>query len=95
MTQLSVNQAAPYKAGPKRRRLNIPSAWVTPLGVIGAVIAAFWVVVAFTAPLWVPYDPLAQTLPRLQPPGIDTLMGTDALGRDVFSRLMTLSLIHI
>jgi len=89
MTQLSVNQAAPHKTGPKRRRLNIPSAWVTPLGVIGAVIAAFWVVVAFTAPLWVPYDPLAQTLPRLQPPGIDTLMGTDALGRDVFSRLMT------
>ena len=89
MTQLSVNQAAPNKTGLKRRRLNIPSAWVTPLGVIGAVIAAFWVVVAFTAPLWVPYDPLAQTLPRLQPPGIDTLMGTDALGRDVFSRLMT------
>lgn len=72
----------------KRRWLKIPSAWVTPLGVIGAVIAAFWVVVAFTAQFWVPFDPLAQTLPRLQEPGIDTLMGTDALGRDIFSRLM-------
>lgn len=72
----------------KRRWLKIPAAWVTPLGVIGAVIAAFWVVVAFTAQFWVPFDPLAQTLPRLQEPGIDTLMGTDALGRDIFSRLM-------
>ncbi len=72
-----------------RRWLRIPSAWVTPLGVIGAVIAAFWIVVAFTAQFWVPYDPLAQVLPRLQAPGIDTLMGTDALGRDIFSRLMT------
>ncbi|AMB60141.1 ABC transporter permease [Microterricola viridarii] len=72
-----------------RRWLRIPSAWVTPLGVIGAVIAAFWIVVAFTAQFWVPFDPLAQVLPRLQAPGIDTLMGTDALGRDIFSRLMT------
>ena len=73
----------------KRRRLRIPKAWVTPLGVIGAVIAMFWVVVAFTAPAFVPYDPLAQSLPRLQAPGVDTLMGTDALGRDIFSRLMS------
>ena len=73
----------------KRRWLKIPAGWVTPLGVIGAVIAAFWVIVAFTAQFWVPFDPLAQALPRLQAPGIDTLMGTDALGRDIFSRLMT------
>lgn len=73
----------------KRRWLKVPAAWVTPLGVVGAVVAAFWIVVAFTAPAWVPYDPLAQALPRLQAPGGDTLMGTDALGRDIFSRLMT------
>lgn len=73
----------------KRRWYKIPAAWVTPLGVIGAIVAAFWVVVAFTAPLWIPFDPLDQSLPRLQAPGIDTLMGTDALGRDIFSRLMS------
>ena len=28
-------------------------------------------------------------MPRLQPPGIDTLLGTDGNGRDIFSRLMT------
>ncbi len=73
----------------KRRWLKIPAEWVTPLGVIGAVVAAFWVIVAFTAQFWVPFDPLAQVLPRLQAPGIDTIMGTDALGRDIFSRLMS------
>lgn len=72
----------------RKRWLKIPAAWVTPLGVVGAVIAVAWVAIAFTARSWVPFDPLAQDLPRLQEPGIDTLMGTDALGRDIFSRLM-------
>lgn len=69
-------------------RLRVPRAWLTPLGVIGGVIALAWVVVAFTSPLYVPHDPLAQTLPRLQEPGIDTVLGTDALGRDILSRLL-------
>lgn len=73
----------------RRRRFRIPAAWVTPLGVIGAVIAAAWVVVAIAAPAIIPYDPLAQVLPRLQPPGPDALLGTDELGRDVFSRLLS------
>lgn len=72
----------------RRRRLRIPASWVSPLGVIGAVIAGFWVVAAVAAPLFIPYGPLEQSLPRLQPPGA-TLMGTDELGRDVFSRLMS------
>lgn len=71
-----------------RRRLRIPKAWLSPLGVIGTVIALAWVVVAFTAPLYLPYDPLAQALPRLQAPGMDAIIGTDALGRDIFSRLL-------
>ncbi|GAA3670332.1 ABC transporter permease [Microbacterium marinilacus] len=71
-----------------RFRFRWPRAWRTPLGVIGTVIAAAWVVVAFTAQWWVPFDPIAQGLPRLQPPGGETLLGTDGTGRDVFSRLM-------
>ena len=76
-------------SGRGRFRFRWPRAWRTPLGIIGAVIAGAWIVVAFTAQWWVPFDPLAQVLPRLQAPGIDTLLGTDALGRDIFSRLMT------
>lgn len=73
----------------RRRRLPIPRGWVSPLAVIGLVIAVVWLIIAATAPLWVPFAPNAQGLPRLQAPGIDTLLGTDAVGRDVFSRLMT------
>lgn len=76
-------------SGPRRLRLRWPRAWRTPLGVIGTAIALAWIVVAFTAQWWVPFDPNAQVLPRLQPPGVDTLLGTDGTGRDIFSRLMT------
>jgi peptide/nickel transport system permease protein len=74
---------------PLRLKLRWPRAWRTPLGVIGTVIAVAWVIVAFTAQWWVPYAPNAQVLPRLQAPGVDTLLGTDGNGRDIFSRLMT------
>ena len=70
-------------------RFRWPRAWRTPLGIVGSMIALGWVVVAFNAQWWVPYGPNAQVLPRLQAPGIDTLMGTDGNGRDIFSRLMT------
>jgi peptide/nickel transport system permease protein len=73
----------------KRRRLRIPKAWVTPLGVTGALIALVWIIVAVAAPIIAPHDPLAQVLPRLQAPSPEALFGTDELGRDVFSRLVT------
>ena len=79
--------AAATPAG--RFRFRWPRAWRTPLGIIGTVIAGAWIIVAFTAQWWVPYPPNAQVLPRLQPPGIETLLGTDGNGRDIFSRLMT------
>lgn len=63
--------------------------WMAPLGVTGAGIALAWIVVAVLAPVIEPHDPLAQKLPILQAPGQGTLMGTDALGRDVFSRLIS------
>ena len=74
---------------PMRLKLRWPRAWRTPLGIIGTVIAVAWIVIAFTAQWWVPYPPNAQSLPRLQAPGVDTLLGTDGNGRDIFSRLMT------
>lgn len=72
----------------KRRRL-IPKAWVNPLGIVGAVMALVWIVIAIIAPYVVPYDPLAPVMPRLQPPSSAAWFGTDELGRDVFSRLLS------
>jgi peptide/nickel transport system permease protein len=73
---------------PLRRRRLSPGRWSAPLGIAGAVVAVAWIVIAVIAPFIAPHDPLAQNLPVLQAPGHGTLMGTDALGRDVFSRLL-------
>lgn len=56
-------------------------AWVTVIG---------FILVAVFAPLLAPHDPGAQSLvDRLMPPGTpDHLLGTDALGRDVLSRII-------
>jgi peptide/nickel transport system permease protein len=57
--------------------------------VIGAGILMFLVVLALLAPLIVSYTP-EQTaiLDRLKPPSWDHPFGTDAFGRDVFSRFV-------
>ena len=75
----------------RRRRFfaRIPRAWVTPLAIIGFVVALAWIVVAIAAPAFIPFSPTEQSLPRLQPPDGEAVLGTDGLGRDVFSRLMT------
>ena len=56
---------------------------------IGAVVVLLFVLLAIFGPSLAPYDPIATSLPdRLQPPGPAHWFGTDALGRDVFSRLL-------
>ena len=56
--------------------------------IFGLVIAAFWFVIAVVAPLVAPQDPLAQGVALYQAPSAAHLMGTDELGRDVFSRVL-------
>ncbi|MDR1386210.1 MAG: ABC transporter permease [Propionibacteriaceae bacterium] len=75
---------------PRRRRLwrAIPKAWRTPLGVAAGLIALGWLVIALIGPAIVPHDPLAQDLPRFQAPSRAAWLGTDELGRDVFSRVL-------
>lgn len=79
--------AAPAVITPRRRR-RLGRAWRTPLAIIGATIALAWVVIAVLAPVVAPFDPLAESFQRLLPPNSVNLMGTDANGRDVFSRLL-------
>jgi peptide/nickel transport system permease protein len=56
---------------------------------LGAGIVAVVCVVAVSAPVLAPYDPVTmQTEQRLQPPSPEHIMGTDKYGRDVFSRVI-------
>jgi peptide/nickel transport system permease protein len=59
-----------------------------PIGLIGLVIVVAVIVIAILAPLLAPADPTAQIARRLLEPSGEHLMGTDELGRDVFSRIL-------
>ncbi len=70
-----------------RIRRNRP-AWLRGPALIGVSVLGLWILVAITIPLWTPFDPLEPVADRLQGPSLSHLMGTDALGRDVFTRAL-------
>jgi peptide/nickel transport system permease protein len=58
-------------------------------GALGTCVLVFVLLIALTAPLITPYDPLTQNLDHaLQLPSLGHWLGTDDLGRDLLSRLM-------
>lgn len=53
------------------------------------ILALVFVVIAVAGPMFAPFDPAAINIPnRLSPPTSENLLGTDALGRDILSRLL-------
>lgn len=62
--------------------------WLRGPSLLGVIVMGAWTLVAITLPLWTPNDPLQQVAERLLPPSLHHLMGTDALGRDVFTRTL-------
>lgn len=79
------------------QRASEPSAWAqhwrqlrkNPLGLLGLCLVILMVSSAILADFIVPYDPTqVMTGPRLGPPTWQNLMGTDQLGRDIFSRVI-------
>lgn len=60
-----------------------------PLGAIGFVIVLTFVIAVVFAPLIAPYDYARQDIPnRMEGPSGKYWLGTDHLGRDIFSRLV-------
>jgi peptide/nickel transport system permease protein len=60
-----------------------------PVTLLAAVLFAMFVLMALVGPSLVPFDPLASNVgPALQPPNAAHWFGTDALGRDIFSRVV-------
>ncbi|MBL8701041.1 MAG: ABC transporter permease [Alphaproteobacteria bacterium] len=67
--------------------------WLTfranPLALVGLAIVVVLLLMALLAPWVATHDPLAQSLDqRLRPPSAAHWFGTDALGRDIFSRIV-------
>lgn len=60
-----------------------------PLGAIALLLISLFVIAALFAPLIAPFSPTEQFRTQFsKPPGGDFIMGTDHLGRDVFSRVL-------
>ena len=60
-----------------------------PLGLLGLCLVTLMVVSALGASIFAPYDPVQlNIMERLQGPSAKHLLGTDQLGRDLFSRVL-------
>ena len=85
MATAVVQPAAAGGLGRKLRR-GLRRYWLAALG--GAIVLA-WILIAIVSPYVVPYPPEAlDVTKRLLPPSAIHWLGTDMLGRDVFSRLL-------
>lgn len=83
-----MSAAAGIAVAPRRSRA---ARWRRRYGMaaLGGAIISAWIAVALAAPLLAPYAPEAvEVQNRLQPPSAAHWLGTDALGRDVASRLI-------
>lgn len=85
MANIQLATMPPSEAGViARRRRRVPVALIA-----GAVIVGILVILAVGAPLFTKYNPVTQNPDRgLLSPSAQHLLGTDQLGRDVWSRLL-------
>ena len=74
----------------------------SPIGLAGAAITTFVIVLALISPYIVPHDPIRGNLrARYKPPGFTDangatyLLGSDQLGRDIFSRILVGSRVSV
>ncbi|MBK8027567.1 MAG: ABC transporter permease [Chloroflexi bacterium] len=67
-----------------RRLLN------SPASVIGLLVVVFMLLSAILAPAIAPYDPILGDLANdyVKPPSTEHVFGTDAVGRDIFTRVL-------
>lgn len=60
-----------------------------PVTLLAALLFGMFVLMALVGPALVPFDPLQSNVgPALQAPNATHLFGTDAIGRDIFSRVV-------
>jgi len=81
----ALDASGPAAARRERFRLLLRS----PTFLVGAFVILFWIVCALFGQYFVPVDPYNDDMmATLAPPSADHWFGADALGRDVFSRVI-------
>lgn len=82
--------AVPTRPSALRRAWNsISIIFNSPVGTVGLAIVFFWVAAALLSLVWTPHPPNASLFAQNQGPSAENWLGTDHLGRDIVSRLMT------
>jgi peptide/nickel transport system permease protein len=82
-------QAASRPSRWQRIRGGLSVLFASKVAVIGLMIVLFWVLVAIFAPLLTPYTPTAQDAAAQNAgPSAAHILGTDDLGRDIWTRLL-------
>ena len=87
--ELTVEQLAGADLGTARRRHGLRRFLAIRSGLIGTVGVLVVVLLAIFGPLFAPYSPYAIGAPPALGPSSAHLLGTDLLGRDVWSRFLT------
>src|SRR5512143_3665962 len=88
------SQAHALLSTPPVKRDSVARSWLTffrhnPVATLGLFICLLYVLAGIFAPAIAPYDPTTQSLiDRLQSPSSAHLLGTDELGRDIWSRII-------
>ncbi|MGB7340445.1 MAG: ABC transporter permease [Phototrophicaceae bacterium] len=86
---------------PKPIKLFFSALANSPVGLIGTIIVSFVIIIAIIGPLISPHNPVDSNLrARFEPPGFSDetgvyLLGTDQLGRDIFSRIIAGSRVSV
>jgi peptide/nickel transport system permease protein len=79
---------APRSEARTARRETLGQLLRSPTFLVGVLIVGFWVFCALVGSAITPHDPQDQSFTPLLKPGGGHLFGTDALGRDVLSRVL-------
>ncbi|WP_085370536.1 ABC transporter permease [Leifsonia sp. NCR5] len=82
-------RAGRRSADDRMLRSRFGSVWLRPWTVVSMAVIVVWALLAVFAPWIAPYDPLKTVGDNLQSPSGAHWFGTDELGRDVLSRVIT------
>lgn len=89
--EAQIEQKVVVVESPRKRRMKEMSSrfFQNKLAVVGGVFTLLLILMAVFAPLVAPYNPTEQNYAKfLQSPNAENLLGTDELGRDIFSRII-------
>jgi len=89
---VTVASATKAKAEPSRWQKmwnSISLVFESRVATIGLIMVLFWLIVGLLSLFWTPYNPNASDFTQNLPPNTTNWLGTDHLGRDIVSRLMT------